>query len=420
MKKLILFLLFSLPCVAFAQMYGGGHFLRVASGDSATYVNSTPVGSYHSAGYADIWWSESSELWWVWDGSTYINWDPSASGTGGSLNTFPPNTQTGNYTLQQADTAFTVTMHSASAQTITVPTGLKAGSYIGIIADSTGTSTLDVSAFVAGNILNASGSLTLTQGELCAIFYKSTTKIVILKSGAGGSGTPGGSDTEVQFNNSGSFDGITGATTDGTTLTLVAPVLGTPASGTLTNATGLPLTTGVTGNLPVTNLNSGTSASSSTFWRGDGTWASPAGSGDVVGPGSATDDNIATFDGTTGKLIQDGGFTVAQVAKLSNTASALSDGSSITITGIKHTLTTSQATITFTHSFTGDFANISVTMSTTSAVWTFAAGALCVVEGIASGDNTATISATSGDKIVISIWNIDGTNYRVVCKNFGQ
>lgn len=37
------------------------------------------------------------------------------------------------------------------------------------------------------------------------------------------------------------------------------------------------------------------------------------GSGDVVGPSSAVDEDIAVFDGTTGKLIKDGGMTIAQV-----------------------------------------------------------------------------------------------------------
>jgi len=44
-----------------------------------------------------------------------------------------------------------------------------------------------------------------------------------MKTTGGGGGTPGGSTTQVQYNNAGSFGGITNATTDGTTLSMTSP-----------------------------------------------------------------------------------------------------------------------------------------------------------------------------------------------------
>lgn len=180
------------------------------------------------------------------------------------------------------------TAASGTSTTQIATTAFVASSITGLGLGTMSTQNANNVAITGGNINGtAIGGTTRSTGAFTTLTLSSALAVAY-----GGTGTT---------TSTGSGNVVLSSSPTLNTPSLVAPVLGTPTAGTLTNCIGLPLTTGVTGTLPV--LNGGTGTTTSTGTGSTVLSASPALSGVPTAPTAANGTNttqIATtqFVGT--------------------------------------------------------------------------------------------------------------------------
>lgn len=239
-----------------------------------------------------------------------------------------------------------LTDSASGSGTVTTVSVVSANGFAGTVANATTTPAITLTTTITG-ILSGNGtaiSAASTTGSGAVVLATTPTLVTPVIGAATGTSLT-----------------LTGSIYSQTALVLEETGAGTD---TITIQVASSIAAPLTWTLPVDN---GTGAQ---FLQNNGSgalvWATPAGSGDVVGPGSATDKAAARFSGTTGKLIQNSlliiadttgnisGFQAATFTGTSTgsivvTAPAAGGSSTLTLPAATDTLVGKATTDTFTN-----------------------------------------------------------------------